>query len=180
MNGSFGLALAAVALATVSLLAACGEEQELDVVEGEPVELGELSFNVQLTRFLNPDDPEDEAYLRGQPLRSADQQYLAVFMTVDNEGDQPAELPSTMTIRDTRDNTYQPLDTASVYALELGTTLPAGDELPRPDTPAATGPIRGAMVLFRVDRAVTENRPIELEIPSASTGGEQAQVELDI
>jgi hypothetical protein len=150
------------------------------VVEGEPVELGELSFNVQLTRFLNPDDPEDEAYLRGQPLRSADQQYLAVFMTVDNEGDQPAELPSTMTIRDTRDNTYQPLDSASVYALELGTTLPAGDELPRPDTPAATGPIRGAMVLFRVDRAVTENRPIELEIPSASTGGEQAQVELDI
>jgi hypothetical protein len=180
MNGSSGLALAAVALAAVALLAACGEEEELDVVEGEPVELGELSFNVQLTRFLNPDDPEDEAYLRGQPLRSADQQYLAVFMTVDNEGDQPAELPSTMTIRDTRDNTYQPLDSASVYALELGTTLPAGDELPRPDTPAATGPIRGAMVLFRVDRAVTENRPIELEIPSASTGGEQAQVELDI
>jgi hypothetical protein len=180
MNGSSGLALAAVALAAVALLVACGEEEELDVVEGEPVELGELSFNVQLTRFLNPDDPEDEAYLRGQPLRSADQQYLAVFMTVDNEGDQPAELPSTMTIRDTRDNTYQPLDSASVYALELGTTLPAGDELPRPDTPAATGPIRGAMVLFRVDRAVTENRPIELEIPSASTGGEQAQVELDI
>ena len=180
MNGSSGLALAAVALAAVALLAACGEEEELDVVEGEPVELGELSFNVQLTRFLNPDDPEDEAYLRGQPLRSADQQYLAVFMTVANEGDQPAELPSTMTIRDTRDNTYQPLDSASVYALELGTTLPAGDELPRPDTPAATGPIRGAMVLFRVDRAVTENRPIELEIPSASTGGEQAQVELDI
>jgi hypothetical protein len=180
MNGSSGLALAAVALAAVVLLAACGEEDELDVVEGEPVELGELSFNVQLTRFLNPDDPEDEAYLHGQPLRSADQQYLAVFMTVDNEGDQPAELPSTMTIRDTRGNTYQPLDSASVYALELGTTLPAGDELPRPDTPAATGPIRGAMVLFRVDRAVTENRPIELEIPSASTGGEQAQVELDI
>ena len=180
MNGSSGLALAAVALAAVALLAACGEEEELDVVEGEPVELGELSFNVQLTRFLNPDDPEDEAYLRGQPLPSADQQYLAVFMTVDNEGDQPAELPSTMTIRDTRDNTYQPLDSASVYALKLATTLTAGDELPRPDTPAATGPIRGAMVLFRVDRAVTENRPIELEIPPASTGGEQAHVELDL
>jgi hypothetical protein len=180
MNGSPGLALAAAALAAVALLAACGEEEELDVVEGEPVELGELSFNVQLTRFLNPDDPEDEAYLRGQPLRSADQQYLAVFMTVDNEGDQPAEMPSTRTSRDTRGNTYQPLDSASVYGLELGTILPAGDELPRPDTPAATGPIRGAMVLFRVDRAMTENRPIELEIPSASTGGEQAQVELDI
>jgi hypothetical protein len=174
------LGLGIALLVAVALLAACGEEEELDVVEGEPVELGELAYNVQLTRFLNPDDPEDEAYLRGQPLPSADQQYLAVFMTIDNEGDEPADLPNTMTIRDTRDNTYQPLDSASVYALDLGTTVPAGDELPPPDTPAATGPIRGAMVLFRVDRAVTENRPIELEIPSASSGGEHANVELDI
>jgi hypothetical protein len=173
-----GLALAVLVAAAV--LAACGEEEELDVVEGEPVELGELSYNVQLTRFLNADDPEDEAYLRGQPPASADQEYLAVFMTVDNEGDEPADLPATMTIRDTRDNTYQPLDSTSVYALELGRTVPGGGELPPPDTPAATGPIQGAMVLFRVDRAVTENRPIELEIPFPSQTGEHAQVELDI
>jgi hypothetical protein len=35
------------------------------------------------------------------------------------------------------------------------------------------------MVLFLVDRTVTENRPIELEIPLLS-GGEEARVELDI
>lgn len=167
--------LAAAAL----VVAGCGEdEEELDVIEGEPVELGELRYNVQITRFLNANDPEDSAYLVGQRPAQPDQEYLAVFMTVENEGDSTAELPHEMTIRDTRDNTYDPLESESVYALDLGAAVPAGDEVPAPDTPAASGPISGAMVLFLVDRTVTENRPIELEIPSAAD--EEARVELDI
>lgn len=166
-------------LAAVLVVPACGEEEEeLDVIEGEPVELGELLYNVQITRFLNPSDPEDMAYLRGQPGAPADQEYLAVFMTIDNEGSSAADVPEDFTIRDTRDNIYRPLDSESVYALRLGAPLDPGEEVPAPDTPAASGPINGAMVLFLVDRAVTENRPIELEIPSGS--GEQARVELDI
>jgi hypothetical protein len=178
MMGRPRLGLAAVLLVAVMLFAACGEEQELDVVEGEPVELGELLYNVQITRFLNPNDPEDEAYLRGQPSARPDQDYLAVFMTIENEGDSTANLPGEMTIRDTRDNTYEPVDSNSEYALELGASVGAGEEVPAPDTPAASGPIAGAMVLFLVDRAVTENRPIELEIPSEADT--EARVELDI
>ncbi|MGH2990666.1 MAG: hypothetical protein ACRDMA_12555 [Solirubrobacterales bacterium] len=171
--------LAAILLVAVALpIAACGEEEELDVIEGEPVELGELLYNVQITRFLNPNDPEDEAYLGGQPQAAADEEYLAVFMTIQNEGDESVELPHEMTIRDTRDNTYDPLESESVYALELGSAVPAGGDVPEPDTPAASGPINGAMVLFRVGRTVTENRPIELEIPGDA--GEEGRVELDI
>lgn len=166
-------------LVAATLAAGCGEEKELDVVEGEPVELGELLYNVQITRFVNPNDPEDEAYLRGQPRSGPDEEYLAVFMTVENEGDSPARLPDEMTVRDTRDNTFEPVESRSAFALDLGGTLPAGDEVPAPGTPAASGPINGAMVLFLVDRTVTENRPIELEIPFPS-GGEEARVELDI
>jgi hypothetical protein len=171
-------ALAAVLLAVAALAVACGEEETLDVAEGEPVELGELLYNVQITRFLNPSDPEDVAYLRGQPDAPADREYLAVFMTIENEGSAVAEVPEKMEIRDTRGNTYEPLDSGSEYALRLGAKVPPGDQLPAPDTPAASGPIKGAMVLFLVDRAVTENRPIELEIPSPSH--EEARVELDI
>ena len=47
--------------------AEAGEPAE--VVEGEPLELGELDYNVQITRFLNPDDAEDAEYLVGQPPR---------------------------------------------------------------------------------------------------------------
>ena len=172
--------MAVLVLVAGTLVAGCGEqeEEELEVIEGEPVELGELLYNVQITRFLNANDPEDEAYLRGQPPVTPDEEYLAVFMTVENEGDEPEQLPEEMTITDTRDNTYEPLDSESGYALELGVTVPPGDELPVPDTPAASGPISGGLVLFRVDRAVTENRPIELHIPSEA--GEEAEVGLDI
>jgi hypothetical protein len=173
------LALVAALLAGALTVAGCGEdEEELDVIEGEPVELGELRYNVQITRFLNPNDPEDEAYLVGQPDASPDEEYLGVFMTIENESDSSVQLPDEMTVVDTRDNTYEPRESESVYALELGATLEGGDELPAPDTPAATGPINGAMVLFLVNRSVTENRPIELEIPSST--GEEARVELDI
>jgi hypothetical protein len=171
--------LCLLALVAGALVAGCGEDEEdLEVVEGEPVELGDLLYNVQITRFLNANDPEDEAYLAGQASVPPDEEYLAVFMTVENEGDEPEQLPDEMTISDTRDNTYEPLDSNSVYALDLGVTVPPGDEVPAPDTPAASGPIKGGMVVFRVDRAVTENRPIELHIPSGS--GEEAVVELDI
>jgi len=172
------LGLAAVLIVAAALAVACGEEQELDVAEGEPVELGELLFNVQITRFLNPGDPEDVAYLRGEPEAPKDKEYLAVFMTIENEGSSAAAVPEEMTIRDTRGNTYEPLKSSSEYALQLGARVPSGEEVPVPDTPAASGPIKGAMVLFLVDRAVTENRPIELEIPSPS--GAHARVELDI
>ena len=169
----------AFALVAGALVAGCGEDtEELEVVEGEPVELGELLYNVQITRFLNPNASEDQAYLRGQPELSPDEEYLAVFMTVENEGDEPERLPEEMTITDTRDNTYEPLRSNSEYALELGVAVAAGDEVPAPDSPAASGPIKGGMVLFRVDRAVTENRPIALHIRSES--GEEAEVELDI
>jgi hypothetical protein len=173
------LALVAALLAGALTVAGCGEdEEELDVIEGEPVELGELRYNVQITRFLNPNDPEDEAYLVGQPDASPDEEHLGVFMTIENESDSSVQLPDEMTVVDTRDNKYDPRESESVYALELGATLEGGDELPAPDTPAATGPINGAMVLFLVNRSVTENRPIELEIPSST--GEEARVELDI
>ena len=54
-------------LALSSAVAGCGEEELTEVVEGEPIELAGLDYNVQITRFLNPDDAEDAQYLVGQP-----------------------------------------------------------------------------------------------------------------
>src|ERR687897_740023 len=102
------LGLAALLLVAALLVAGCGEEEGLDVAEGEPVELGELRYNVQITRFLNPNDPEDEAYLVGQPDASPDEEYLGVLMTVENESDSSVQLPNEMTVVDTRNNTYEP------------------------------------------------------------------------
>src|SRR5919106_3447158 len=87
----------ATALCAAALLGAgagCGEEEKSEVVEGEPIELGNLRIKVQLTRFLNPDDTEDTEYLTGLAPPTLGQDYLAVFMDIENEGDEEALLPS--------------------------------------------------------------------------------------
>lgn len=172
----------AAALAVASLafgLAACGEEHSSEVVEGEPIELGELRFNVQLTRFLNIDDREDAEYLEGLPAPEPDTSYLAVFMEVENEGDDPVVLPSEeqMEVRDTTDAVYEPVATESVFGFSFGETLEGGEQVPLPDTAAASGPVQGQVAIFHVSDDVSENRPLELEIEA---DGENGVVELDI
>lgn len=171
------LAVTAVVAAASLGAAGCGEEEELDVIEGEPLELGDVRYNVQITRYLNPDDAEDFAYLEGQPVPPPGEQYLGVFMIVENESEETARMPSEFEITDTRDGTYHSLDTDNPYALQPGAEIAPGDELPAPDTPAFAGPIKGAMVLFQVPDVVAENRPLELEISTAEGDG---RVELDI
>jgi len=174
------ISIALVALVALALpLAACGtEEEELDVIEGEPIEADDVSYNVVISRFLNPDDTEDRGYLVGQPPPPPDEQYFGVFMQVANEGEEETVLPDEMTIKDTLDTQYTPLETESPYALPLGGPLAPGDEFPVPDSIAYDGPTGGNLILFLVEEASTENRPLELEMPLPS--GKVGLVELDI
>ena len=168
--------LAVLALSTG--LVACGaSESRTDISEGEPVQLGDLQYNVLFSRFLNPDDIEDKQYLVGQPAPKRDQFYLAVFMQVLNRSDQSETLPTTMTVVDTERNRYSPLASKSPYALHLGDRLGPDDQAPALDSTAQEGPIGGSMVLFVIPEAATENRPLELVIPGQ---GGSAQVQLDI
>ena len=171
------VAAACLLAAATAGMSACGEEESEHVIEGEPLELGELSYNVQLTRFLNPEDTEDAEYLVGQPPEQPGQSYLGVFLVIQNESED--ELPSAANyeVVDTQDQTFDPIESKSPYALEIGATVPAEDQLPVPDSTAQTGPIQGAMLIFLVDDSVTENRPLELEIAGEDAAG---TVELDI
>src|SRR5262245_1310872 len=87
--------LAAMALATALLAATgCGYSSDSkEVVEGEPVKLGDVKYNVVFSRFLNPNDTEDSAYLVGQPPPPAEETYFGVFFEVQNESDEAQDLP---------------------------------------------------------------------------------------
>jgi hypothetical protein len=180
-RGRTGALAIALSLAVVLVGAAgCGEEEKKNVVEGEPLELSDLKLNVQITRFLNPSDREDGDYLAGQQVPPpAGQEYLGVFIEIDNEGSEDARLPTAADLRvvDTTGQAYEALDSESPFALDLGGNIDAHSEVPAPDTPAASGPTQGSIVLFLVPANVGENRPLELEI---SYQGEDGTIELDI
>lgn len=168
-----------LALFAVGGLAACGEEEEeLHAVEGEPLEVGELLYNVQITRFLNPDQAEDREYLRDLPEPPVGSDYLAVFMRIQNESEEGQRIPASFPIESNRGETFEPVETDNPFALPLGAEIPPGGQLPTIDTAAASGPIKGSMVLYLIDEAATENRPLELHIDGA--GEEQGTIQLDI
>ena len=160
------------ALALAATVAACGEEEETEVVEGEPVTVAELEYNIGLTRFLNPDDLEDAEYLVGQPEPEPGNSYLGVFLVVENQTEDPHSSADGYVVHDTLDTEYELLESESPYALELGAEVPPEGELPLPNTTAATGPNHGSLLIFEVDNSVGENRPLKLEIESSDGTGE--------
>ena len=175
-------ALAVAGLVLVGALSACGDEDPSGVagasvvneeaVEGEPLELGEVSYNVQITRFLNPDDAEDSEYLVGQPPAPPGTSYLGVFLVIENESDEPRPSATDYTVRDTLDEEFEFAESESPYALEVGAEVPADGQLPIPNSTAATGPNQGSLLIFPVADDVSENRPLKLEIETFDGVGE--------
>lgn len=171
--------LAALALAALALgVPACGESGEhTEVVEGEAVELGDLTYSAVFSRYLNPADPEDSAYVVGQPPPPADAEYFGVFFEVENEGEESQRLAGEMTIHDTDDRAYEALPSESLYAFPFGEMLGPDEQVPRLDSTAQQGPIEGALALFLLPAEAAQSRPLILEIPGP---GGPAEVELDL
>lgn len=172
--------LPALAVLALSLgLVACGsEEDDKEVREGIPVELGELEYNVLFSRFLNPDDVEDRDYLVGQPPPGADQAYLGVFVQiVNNDEDELHPIAADWVLSDDEGNEYRALPSESPYALRLGASVGPDDQVPALDSTPQVGPVEGSLVLFLLPDEITENRPIELTIPGEDG---PATVELDV
>lgn len=173
------LALGALLLLAVGV-SACGyESHSKEVEEGAPVELGELKYNVTFSRYLNPNDNEDEAFLVGQPEAPKGESYFGVFFEVQNESDEPQVLPSTLTITDIDDNEWEALPSESVYALEFDGEVESEEQIPKLDTTAQLGAIEGSLALFLLPESASENRPLTLHIPGAE-GEEGAEVTLDL
>lgn len=173
------IAVLLAALGAAALLGCGAEEEEgLHAVEGEPLEVGELRYNVQITRFLNPDQAEDAGYLGDLPAPPLGEDYLAVFIRIQNESEEAQQIPASFPIESNRGETFEPIETENPFALPLGAVIPPGDQLPRIDTAPASGPIKGSMLLYLIEESATENRPLELEISGG--GGQVGTIELDL
>jgi len=160
-------------LALTAGVTACGYSSDSKHTnEGEPLELGELEYNVTFSRYLNPNDSEDEAYLVGQKEAPKGETYFGVFFEVQNKSDEPQQLPSTLTITDADDQEYEVIPSESIFALPFEGTVEAEEQVPVLDSPAQQGPIEGSVALFLLPEEASENRPLTLHIEGAEEKGE--------
>jgi hypothetical protein len=178
----------AAALALAVALGACGVKEEETThgeTEGAYLDLGELKYQVQISRELNPADREDEAFLRGVPEQERElapnETWFAIFMRVQNITDEPHEAAEEFEIRDTQGEVFEPVELGpeNVFAYRP-VEVPADRTVPAPDTPAAENTIQGSLVLFKIPFANLENRPLELEIRDPVAPDRTASVDLDI
>jgi hypothetical protein len=180
------LPLLLVALAALTL-GACGNKKAHTLhatTEGPYIDVGPLKYQVQISRLLNPANPEDAGYLIDLP---ADQQlgpkdqWFGVFMRVENGTDDPQPAADHYEIVDTQGNRYSPIQMGpkNVFTYRAA-PIPANDTLPLPDSPAGSNTIQGAMLLFKIPVANFENRPLVLRVSSSSVPNQVGTIDLDV
>jgi len=171
-----------------ALVAGCGNKVAVITqaeTEGVYVDVAGLTYQVQLSRFLNPGDIEDRQYLAGLPegvpaALPGDEIWFGVWMRVKNYSDASLTPTNTFVIADTEGKEYRPvpLDPATNPFVYVPHVLHHSQVLPAPNSAAASGPIQGSLILFRLKTDSLQNRPLRLHIEQGE--GEEAEVDLDL
>ena len=168
----------ALALLPALALGACGGHKKGETLrEGLDAKVNGVVYTVFITRELNVRDVEDRAYYPGPEAPPGSALY-GIFLQACNQAKSFRGSVSDFRVIDSQGVVFkpQPVPKDNIFAyrprnLQPGGCIPEKGSIP---SDAATG---GAMLLFKLPLANTENRPLELEINGQ---GDHARVELDI
>ena len=152
---------------------------------GEPYfDVGPVTYQVEVSRQLNPFDPSDVQYLAGvqgaQDL-NAQEFWYGVFLWAKNQTKRYVPTTDTFRLVDSAGDVFTPtpLNTAvNPYAWASQTLSPDGIE-PVADSTASNGSAGGGLVLFKLTQSVYSNRPLTLEI-FAPGSSKPSTVSLDL
>ncbi|MDP9293447.1 MAG: hypothetical protein M3O90_03325 [Actinomycetota bacterium] len=178
--------LCMLAAAAIAALAGCAnkiETRTLGETEGIYIDVGELKYQVQLSRILNADDTEDGTYFQGLPAgeaATAEQAWFAIFLRVQNTTDRTLAPANEFEIVDTQEKSFTPQQLQGNPFAYKPVTLPPKAIIPAADSIAGEGVIQGALLLFKVDIASLQNRPLEFRIRSVQNPDEVGIVDLDV
>lgn len=168
------------------LVGGCGNKSEvrtLGETEGIYVDVGGLSYQVQLSRVLNPNDLEDKNYLKGIPSTvlpaAKDESWFGVFMRVNNPSGKPVLSSNEFVMEDTQGNEFVPTVVDNPFAYKPK-RLANNEIFPDPNSISGEGDIQGSLVLFKVKNAALLNRPVELRITAPAPLSDSAVIDLDI
>jgi hypothetical protein len=188
------LPLLTLAVLAVFGLSACGDSHTKvtsGTYAGEAgkaapyLNVGPLLYEVQISRQLNPFNHEDATYLQGVSAGEAKlepgEEWFGVFVQVYNISNDPHLDANDFTITDTQDNTYTPLALggANAYAYRQG-IVGSKNQIPKLGTVADDFGPQGALLLYKIQTASLENRPLELKITNPEDPSESASAILDV
>ena len=180
--------LMVLVLGAALALAGCGNKEETVTsaeTEGIYLDVGDLKYQVQISRIINPRDIEDRHYLTGLPPGTlepkADEVWFGVWVRVQNTTSEDTfDSATQFEIVDTQGNSYKPLELEAnewAYAQER---LGPNTVLPNSESPAGQGPIQGSLLLFKLTTETLQNRPLEFKITSPTNPEDSATVALDV
>ena len=149
------------------------------------VEVGQLYYQVQISRELNPWSQEDKYYLQGYSaselkLPTTDE-WFVVSLQVFNWTNRALTPSNQFYITDTLGDRYAPVANPSPNPYTYtATSIPAGGQLPSIESDAFAGWTQGALLIFRIPYGSLANRPFILHIVNPADGTQQSRIELDV
>ena len=171
----------------VVALGGCGDKLEVRTVgetEGTYIDVGELKYQVQLSRIINPNDEEDRTYLEGLPEGTVqpkpDEAWFGVWMRVQNTTSKKTlSAAEDFEIVDTQEHSFTPIAVQNPFAYAAQDLRPK-TVVPSPNSAAGEGVIQGSLILFKLTTEAIANRPLEFKIQSPAVPEDVGIVDLDV
>ena len=147
-----------------------GHEVGSEVNNGEYIQAGPITYQLQISRELNPYSEQDKPYVQGLPAGfpqpRPDEIWYGVFLWAKNQHNHAYHTASKFKIVDTQGNVYSPIalnaaENPFAWHSEL---LKKGQTYPSPNSVASQGESQGALLLFKLNISAYSNRPLTLFI----------------
>jgi hypothetical protein len=144
--------------------------------DGAYIQAGGMTYQLQVSRVLNPWAAEDSQYFKGLPKGmaiyhiKADQLWYGVFLWAKNQHHHAITTTDNFKIVDTSGDVYHPvkLDPSANPFAWNARSLVYGETEPSQDSVAAQYFNGGKLILFKLSTSIYSNRPLTLDILSPS------------
>jgi hypothetical protein len=147
-----------------------GHEVGSEVNNGEYIQAGPITYQLQVSRELNPYSVQDAEYIKGLPAGftppDANQLWYGVFLWAKNQHHVALRTSDNFKIVDTQGITYYPIKLNPALNPYVWTSqlLPYEGTYPVPNSVQSEGESQGGLVLFKLDSSAYSDRPLTFYI----------------
>ena len=169
----------------ISACSVSGNEHYADNEGPGYVKVGNLYYQVQISRELNRFSDEDSAYLQGLGKRELNlptsDMWFGVFVQAYNTSERAQTPASDYYITDTLGDRFTPLRNPDPNAFSyVPTPIPPKGQLPSQTSLAYSGWTQGEVLLFKFPYSTYASRPLTLHIVDPANPADQSRIELDV